>query len=323
MIVMAVSNTLSIVIVNWNTIGLLRDCLRSVYDNLGDLDAEVIVVDNASQDGSADMVAEEFPRAKLIRNSENRGFAAANNQALAVAGGRHILLLNSDTVVHGDVLARSVAYLESNPDVGVMGCRVLNGDGTMQPTCSRFPTLLNLILLTSGLWKLPWPPFLDRYQMRRWDRHDERDVEVVTGCYMLVRREAFEQVGYLDESFFFFGEETDWCRRFRDAGWKVRFAPVGEITHYGGGSSRSLNYKRDLMLSSAMVKLHLKHGGLLAGVCAWVIVCGFNLSRAVYWLGRALVTRNERDRGRRDHFISLVKGARHVWPAGSTYSSGN
>ena len=115
---------------------------------------------------------------------------------------------------------------------------VLNTDGTLQYTCSRFPTLPGLLLLTSGLWKLGWPPFLDRYQMRRWDRRDERNVDVVSGCFMMVRKAAIDQVGLLDETFFFFAEETDWCRRFQKVGWTLRFT-VGEITHHGGGSVRN------------------------------------------------------------------------------------
>jgi GT2 family glycosyltransferase len=306
---------LSIIIVNWNTEELLRACLSSIRARGDRLSIEVIVVDNGSADGSCAMVQRDFPDVVLIANAQNRGFAAANNQAMAIAKGRYLLLLNSDTVVHDAVLERSVAYMDEHAEVGVMGCRVLNSDGTLQPTCSQHPSLVNLMLLTSGLWKLPWPPIFDRYQMRRWRRTEERDVEVVSGCYMLVRAAALREVGPLDESFFFFGEETDWCRRFRNAGWKIRFAPVGEITHHGGGSSRSLSFERDLMLSSAMVRLHLKHSGKLAAWGAWGIVLGFNLSRAVVWTVASLVSKSTRSCGRRDHFLSLVRHHREVWPS--------
>jgi GT2 family glycosyltransferase len=130
---------LSIIVVNWNTKELLQDCLRSAWEGLDGIKGEIIVIDNASTDGSVGMVREDFPGTQLIANSENRGFAAANNQGFALARGRHILLLNSDTVVHDDVFARSVQYLDENPDVGMMGCRVLNGDGSTQMTCSQFP----------------------------------------------------------------------------------------------------------------------------------------------------------------------------------------
>jgi len=304
---------LSIVIVNWNTREMLRDCLASVLAGGKPDDTEIIVVDNASADGSPEMVEADFPSVILIRNTENRGFAAANNQGFDVAKGRYVLLLNSDTLVHGCVLEDSVTYMESHPDVGAMGCRVLNTDGTVQLTCSQFPTLFNLLLLTSGLWKLPWPRFLGKYQMTHWRRDDERDVDVISGCYLMVRDSALAGTGGLDEDFFFFGEETDWCRRLADDGWKLRFAPVGEITHFGGGSVRRLNHVRDLMLSNATVRLHRKHGGVMAAGLAWLILFGFNLSRAVFWSFRSALSRARPTRERRDHFLGVTGRFGEAW----------
>lgn len=302
------SPDLSVVIVNWNTIGLLRDVLASTFANLAGITAQVIVVDNASSDGSPDMVVAEFPRAVLIRNEKNLGFAAANNQGFAIATGRHILLLNSDTIVLGDVLGASVRYLDAKPDVGAMGCRVLNLDRSMQRTCSMWPSLPNLILLTSGLWKLRWPRFLGRYQMMDWARDSERAVDSISGCYLMLRRAVLDQIGPLDEAFFFFGEETDWCRRMRDAGWGLMFAPVGEIVHYGSASARKLNHARDLMLTDAMVRLQRKHGGRAAGAVAWVILFAFNVSRALFWSGRAIVQPSDATRARARHFRAVVSG---------------
>lgn len=299
---------LSIIIVNWNTLELLRDVLASTFENVAGITVEVIVIDNASTDGSGDMVAAEFPQTILICNPENRGFAAANNQGFAIAKGRHILLLNSDTIVLGPVLGASVHYLDDHPLVGAMGCRVLNPDRSMQRTCSMWPSLLNLVLLTSGLWKLRWPRFLGRYQMMDWQRDTERPVESISGCYLMVRREVLEEVGSLDEDFFFFGEETDWCRRMRDVGWKLMFAPVGEIVHYGSASAHKLNHRRDLMLTDATVRLHRKHSGNLAAGCAWAILLGFNLSRAVFWNLRSLVQGNPGIRERARHFRNVVSG---------------
>ena len=271
---------LSIIIVNWNTRKMLRDCLTTVFDGLGALEAEIWVVDNGSSDGSPDMVRACFPTVRLITNRDNRGFAGANNQALARAQGCYVLLLNSDTLVHGDVLSASVAYLADSPDVGAMGCRVLNTDGSLQITGSRFPSLLNLSLQASGLNRLPGAVF-DRYQMTRWDRRDARDLDVISGCYLMVRLRAMDQVGLLDEAFFFYGEETDWCRRFQMAGWRLVLAPVGEITHFGGGSVRTLNHKRNIMLSEGTVRLHRKYFGWLGGAACWSLLWLFNASRAV------------------------------------------
>lgn len=298
---------LSIVIVEWNTIDMLRACLASVFDNAGGLDLQVIVVDNASEDGSPEMVEAEFPQVTQIRNADNRGFAAANNQGFELCTGRHILLLNSDTYVLGDVLAASVRYLDNNPEVGAMGCRVLNTDRTMQRTCSMWPRLLDLVFMSSGLWKLPRPRFFGRYLMTDWQRDSEREVEVISGCYLMLREEVLQQVGPLDEDFFFFGEETDWCRRMRNAGWRLMFAPVGEIVHHGSASVRKLNHKRDLMLTDATVRLHRKHGGAVAAAAAWTILFGFNLSRAAFWSLRSLV-QGDTAAPRAKHFRNVVSG---------------
>lgn len=299
---------LSVIIVNWNTISLLHQVLRSAYDTCGAIRMQMIVIDNASEDGSADMVAREFPEALLIRNLTNRGFAAANNQGFEVATGRYVLMLNSDTIVLGDVLAASVRYLNSHPDVGAMGCRVLNPDRTMQRTCSMWPSLINLVLQTSGLCKLSWPRFLGRYQMMGWQRDSERDVDSITGCYLMLCNTVLKQVGPLDEAFFFFGEETDWCRRIRLAGWRLAFAPVGEIIHYGSASASKLNYRRDLLLTDAMVRLHAKHGGRLAAVSAWMILFLFNFSRASFWTITSLVQRRTAASDRARHFRQVVAG---------------
>jgi GT2 family glycosyltransferase len=305
---------LSIVVVSWNTREILKECLTSIFDGLDGCKAEVFVVDNASSDGSADMVASNFPHVRLIENSDNLGFAKANNQAIKLASGRHVLLLNSDTLVLKDVLQRSVAYMDGHPDVGVMGCRVLNADGSVQLTCSRYPTLLNLLLLTSGLFRLPRPSFLGRYQLRGWQRDSEREVDTVTGCYMLVRSSAIDDVGLLDESFFFYGEETDWCRRFKDAGWPLRFAPVGEIIHYGSLSSRQCNHRRDLMLTRGLLQYHRKHSGVMATACAWVLLAVFCLLRSIYWGSLTALTQSEFAQKRSKHFLGVLRDFREVWP---------
>ncbi len=303
---------LSVVIVNWNTRDMLRDCLQTVFDRAGLLDMEVWVVDNASQDDSVEMVKAEFPEVRLICNSENRGFAAANNQALAQAEGRHVLLLNSDTLVLGDVLGRSVDWLDAHPEVGVMGCRVLNRDHSLQITGSRFPTLLNLTLQATGLSRLPGR-FFDRYRMERWDRRNARAVDVVSGCYMMVRRSAMEQVGLLDEAFFFYGEETDWCSRFAQAGWQLWMAPVGEIVHFGGGSVRQLNHRKDVLLTQGTVRLHAKHYGHAGGVACWALLAAFNGSRALAW---SVISPFGGDKAsaRASHFRKVSLDMGQAWP---------
>lgn len=306
---------LSIIIINWNTRDLLRDCLNSVLEGAPDHRSfEIIVVDNASTDGSQDMVRNLFPQVTMVMNERNRGFAAANNQAIEIASGSNVLLLNSDTLVHGKVLAESLAYMDAHWHVGAMGCRVLNADGSLQHSTSQFPSLLNLTIQTLGLDRLRFVSAFRKYRMLDWDRRSERYVETISGCYLMVRRQCIEAVGKLDEAFFFFGEETDWCRRIREAGWKVAFAPVGDITHFGGGSSGTLNHKRDLMLSEATVRLHRKHSGWLTALGVYLLLFLFNSSRFVYWAFVSTLKRAHQARQRRVHFKGVSLGFLKAWP---------
>lgn len=303
---------LSVIVVSFNTCQLTLDCIESVYEATKDrLEVEVIVVDNASNDGSAEAIASAYPSCDVIRNERNIGFAAANNQAFRVATAPFVLLLNSDTLVLRGALERSVDYMNRHPEVGAFSCRVLNSDGTVQRVCSQFPSLINLTLQLFGLDKLRWPIWLGRYQMRDWARDSVRDVEVISGCFMLVRSSVIDEVGNLDERFFFFGEETDWCVRIRSAGWKLRFAPVGEIIHHGGGSSKTLAHSRDVMLSSAIIRLHRKHSGHVAAAIAFLILITFNVSRAAFWWLRNLVSSNKSPRA--GHFLRVSRSTLETW----------
>ncbi|MEQ3709238.1 MAG: glycosyltransferase family 2 protein [Tateyamaria sp.] len=305
---------LSIVIVNWNTQDLLRDCLRSVHAGLGNLKAEVLVVDNASTDGSCDMVISEFREVKLMKSRSNLGFAGGNNLALRLARGRYVLLLNTDTLVHGTVLQDAVTWLDENPLCGVMGPKVLNTDGTVQPSCSAFPSLGFLAMQTLGLTRFRR---FDAYRMTGWDRSSERQVDVISGAAMFVRSAAMAQVGLLDEAFFFYGEETDWCRRFASAGWQIVFTPIPAITHFGNGSASKLNHKRDVLMTEGTTRLHLKHGGPFAGVMCYLILTSHNTSRAAFWsLSRLLNRPGAAARAR--HFCKVSASFHKAWPGGAT-----
>lgn len=305
------ANDLTVVVVSYNTRAMTEACLASVFENCGSLSIQLVLVDNASADGSVEMVKQKFPEVVLVENQENKGFAAANNQGFAIARGNLVLLLNSDTVVLGDALSESVAYLKQHSDVGAMACRVLNTDRTVQRTCSGYPSLHRLLLMTLGVDRL-LDDRHDGYLMRGWDRNSERDVEVISGCYLLVRREVIDQVGGLDERFFFFGEETDWCLQMRRAGWRLRFAPVGEIIHHGGGSVKKLNYKRDVMLTDATVRLHGKNGGRMAALVAFLILLLFNGSRAMIWSLASAFRANAKARA--THFRRVFASSMSTWP---------
>jgi len=285
----------SVIIVNWNTEDLLQECLQSVFEAPQTIDLEVIVVDNASSDGSVAMVEKAFPQVKLVQNPDNKGFAAANNQGMALAQGRYILLLNSDTVVLDDAIGATTRFADAHDDVAVTGCRVLNADRSLQPTCFMYPSLLNMLLSSSYLYKLfPKSRFFGRERMTWWDRTDTRDVDVVTGCFMLVRRDAIDQVGCLDESFHMYGEETDWCYRFKEAGWRVVFAPDGEIVHYGGASSRQKPAEMTLQLRGSILLFLKKHRGILSYAVARVLVALYFFLRIPYWLCKGLLSGAQR-----------------------------
>ena len=305
---------LSIVIVNWNTQDLLRDCLRSVFDGLApftaSFTAEVIVVDNASADGSAAMVRAEFPAAQLIETGRNLGFAGGNNVALRRVTGRYVMLLNTDTLVHDDVLPRAVDWMDAHPSVGILGPRVLNADGSVQASTSAYPSLKHLAMQTLGLTRIAR---FDRYRRTGWDRTTEARVQVISGAAMVVRRAAMDQVGLLDEAFFFYGEETDWCHRFARAGWDLRFVPLPAITHFGAGAVRRLNHKRDVLLAQGTTRLHRKHGGLVAAVACFAILAAHNASRALLWQLCTLARRpGAADRAR--HFRAVTADLPRAWP---------
>jgi hypothetical protein len=176
-----------------------------------------------------------------------------------------------------------------------------------------FPSLLNTLLKVTGLFLLPWPQFLGREHMSRWKRDSERDVDVVTGCYMLVRREAMEKVGLLDESFFFCGEETDWCRRFSDAGWRIRFSPVGEIIHLGNASGKSLSSDRDVLLTAGLISYHRKHSGNLAALSVWILLLVFSLTRFVFWAATMPITGRAGSQ-RVAHYGRVLRKFPSTWP---------
>jgi GT2 family glycosyltransferase len=258
----------SIVIVNWNTKDLLRGCIASIMTGTR-VPHEIIVIDNASADGSAGMVAAEFPQVRLIANSDNRGFAAANNQGLAIAQGQNVLLLNPDTVVLDHAIDRMLAWLAARPEVGCVGCQVLESQGVIQQTCFADPTPANLAITELGLMRLaPWLPTFGRPWYRGWDRRSERVVDVVSGMFMLVPRAVLNAVGPLDPAFFVYAEEADWCRRIRKAGYTCVFAPVAQILHLDGGGKSTVQIKSKMHVQ--MQKSHLiyarKHHGAVGCV---------------------------------------------------------
>ena len=223
---------ITIVIVNWNTRDLLRDCLKSVYKTVRNITFKIIVVDNASHDDSVAMLGEKFPGIRIIENSENRGFAAANNQAFALMKGRYALLLNTDTVLTENAVHELFVFMKNHDDATMAGGQLLNSDGSRQNSIANFPTVLSLLANTSLLEYL----FPRRFPSKRYAHKEPLEVESVIGACMLVRKKAMDEVGMFDERYFFFFEETDWACQMRPAGWKIYHVPSALIYHLQGQS---------------------------------------------------------------------------------------
>jgi hypothetical protein len=238
----------SVVVVSWNTRELLRQCLQSIADEpgveivaagaqprgAGSLAAEIIVVDNASDDGSVQMVQAEFPQAYVIANHHNAGFAAANNQAMAQARGRVLFLLNPDAYLLPGALTGLVRFLCGHPEAAVAGPNVLNPDGSWQAAAFRFATLWDLFceaVFLSVLW--PRSPLFARKDLGGFQRDAVREVDWVQGCALAVRREVWDAVGPFDEGYWMYVEELDWCRRAKGMGYRIFFTPDAQVAHYG------------------------------------------------------------------------------------------
>ncbi len=263
---------ISAIIVSWNACGFLRNCLNSIRKTAGFVVCEVVVVDNASTDGSPEMVEEEFPEVKLVRAGENLGFAKANNLGIRHATGSYLALVNSDVVIHPECLQRLLAFLKARKDVGLVGPKILGGDGCLQRTCRRLPTVWNTLCRSIALDDVfgHYPLFSGR-EMRHWNHETEAPVEVLSGCFWLARHEAVEDVGGLDERFFFYAEDVDWCKRFWDAGWKVIFFPEATATHFGGGSSANAPLHYAIELLRANLAYWRKHHGRIGQLTFYVL----------------------------------------------------
>jgi GT2 family glycosyltransferase len=249
---------LSVIIVSWNTIDLLRDCLTSVSAQLDDKDVEIIVVDNASSDGSATMVEREFQWIRLIRNQHNLGFASGNNLGIRDSRGRYVLLLNSDTVVPAGAMHTLIEFMDDTPDAGACGPRLIRPDG--QPQAYGFgadPTLG--YLARRAIFR-----FFLRRHLHNWNTDVVQRVDWVSGACLLARRAAIDQVGMLDAAMFMYFEDNDWCLRMRQAGWSVYYCPLASVVHLGG-QSLSGNPSAHLAYYHSLEHFYRKHYSPLAG----------------------------------------------------------
>ncbi len=251
---------LSVVIVNWNTKDLLRECLKSILETKADLNIEIYVVDNASSDSSAEMVEKEFPHVGLIRNQVNLGFGKANNQAISKSSGRNILLLNPDSVVKPQALRSMVDFLDSQKDIGALGARLINSDGSLQYSIRRFPTILTPFTENLRINRLfPIRSYYDRYRLKNWDHSGVREVDQPMGAAFLVKKQVLETLGGFDEIFHMFFEDVDLCWRIKQNGWKIVYYPDAVIVHYGGRSVRKRDNISEEFYQSLLKYFHKNH----------------------------------------------------------------
>lgn len=305
------------VVVSWNVEALLRIGLRSVCDELAEkestsaLSAQIFVVDNASHDGTVDMVTREFPQVSLIANQSNVGFTRGNNQALRLAKGRYLCLLNPDCEVLPGALRAMIDYLDAHPTVGAVGPRLIFPDGSPQSSRRRFPTLRTAFVESTILQR--W--FGNSRVVRDYhcaDRADDlaQEVDWLVGACLMIRREALEQVGLLDEGYFMYSEELDWCYRARQAGWKIVYLPEATVVHHEGKSSEQNLASRDIHFHDSKCRFFSKHHGPAQGMLLRVFIFLTFLYQIVEESLKFVLVAGNREM-RRHRLAALAQVSRH------------
>ena len=257
---------LSIIIISWKMKATLRELLCSIMQHTKGVSYELIIVDNHSADGTADMVRAEFPKAVLIENVKNRGVAPSRNQALRLAGGRYALILDADMLLVENSFKQMVEFMDAHKDAGVCGCKLISPDQIVQPSARRYPSLFAFVLRRLVFLKVVKRSLiLHHHEMTDWDRTDIRDVDYVIGACQMIRREALQQVGLLDEKIFYGPEDIDFCLRMYRHGWKVYYYPHTRIIHYEQRiTKKKLFSKLSFLHLRGIVYLFLKYEGKLS-----------------------------------------------------------
>ena len=297
------------IVVSFNVKTLLLKCLSSLeHARAASPLSRIIVVDNDSRDGSAESVARSFPQAELIR-SANVGYGAGANQGLAVANANYLLILNPDTEVPAETVSGLSAYLDEHPDVAVAGPRMRYPDGTIQSSRRRFPRRLTPVL-ESTAFEQWWPgnPWVRHYRMLDRPEHEVQTVDWLVGACLLLRKDAIDRVGGFDPAFWMYGEEVEWCWRFRRHGWKIAYLPHLEITHHEGASSSQNIARRQLAFDRSRVELQRRlHGDRVARICAAGIQTGYTVQMTVELLKFAVGHRRALRRQRMGEYLSLIR----------------
>lgn len=270
---------LSVTICSWNTVALLDQCLASVEAVRGEANFETIVVDNGSKDGSAQMVRDRYPWVRLLAQDVNLGFTGGHNLAIRERRGEHAFLLNSDATLHPGCIPELLRFYAENPQAGIIGPRILNPDGSLQMSCRKFPIPAAALFRNTLLGKLfPNNRFSREYLMEDWDHSAVRDVDWVSGAAMFVSKEVIEKVGLMDEAFFMYCEDVDWCFRAHQGGFRVVYLPTAVVTHAIGKSTDQAANRMILRFHRSMLYFYKKN--LLPTRPA--------VLRPIYWFGALL-----------------------------------
>ena len=293
----------------------LQQTLASVEQGRGDLTIQTIVVDSGSQDGSVAMVREEFPDVTLIASQDNVGFAKGNNLGFAEANGRYVLLLNPDAVVVGDALSVMVDTLVAQPNIGALGPQLLNPDGSVQSSRRRFPTFATGLFESTWLEGVAPTSVLDSYYMTDLPEDRASDVDWVTGACIMAPQKVIEEVGGLDEGYFMYSEELDWCRRIKEAGWRVVYDPAAQVIHYVGQSSEQATTARHINFQQAKLRYFRKyHGSSRAAVLRQFLLLSYASQIAVEGAKGAVGHKRDLRRQRMQAYREVLRSGLH--PAG-------
>jgi GT2 family glycosyltransferase len=277
---------LAVIVVTWNSRDYIEMCLKSVGSISSRITVGVVVIDNNSTDGTPQIIKDNFPEVTLINNPLNQGFAAANNVGIKRSMSRYLLLLNPDTIVRPGALEGLVGFMDSHQECWAAGPALFNGDGSPQRTGVRFPSTWNIVVESLFLDRL-WPRsrIFGRHRALYEDPAKARPVDFVQGSCMIVRREVIDAVGGLDEEFFMYFEETDWCYRMKQAGGKVYYTPDGEVIHFGGGTVAHYDERRLLHYHRSLLLFYRKHSGAIAGMLVRAVLLVRSVVRMVLWGG--------------------------------------
>lgn len=305
---------ISVVIVNWNTRELLLNCIQSILNETKSSSLEIIVVDNDSTDGSVQAVQERYPQVKAVANKDNLGFAKANNIGIRQSTGRFVCIVNSDIVALDGCLDKMREYLEQNPKIGVIGPKTITETGQLRKNCREFPSLRNTLCHALFLNRIFPNVYMFRgREMLHYDFKKPQVIEVLSGCFLMIRREALKDVGLLDETFFIYGEDFDWGKRFYSAGWNPTMYPEAKAIHIGGASSSRANIRFLLEKMKADYQYWTKHHGFLVTRLFIAITVMEYTIRSIGWAVISLFRRKNREFSRHKMKASFVQAQWHLF----------